>query len=301
VKFLKPKSMKNLHLRKVISTGLVLFITCICFQAFSQRKADAKVPKGSYKLEYKYLSDKFIQYVNKTKMTQDLDLNGQSMLVYVNSFLKCGIKASGKNGDNLKLMIRIDSMKQDIDSPQGMSGGDVTDAMGKEFELEVAPSGKITDLSGAAKLVLNLPTGSESDASESFIDFFPVLPTEVVKKGDTWVTNDTIKINGKNATRWMPVKSECIFEGIEKVNGMACAKISVTISGTMKMVNQAQGMEITVTGDYTGTKILLFAVKEGFFISETSKTKMKGSVDIPDQGMTLPVVIDIDAITEMVK
>jgi hypothetical protein len=69
----------------------------------------------------------------------------------------------------------------------------------------------------------------------------------------------------------------------------------------MKVVTQAQGMEITTTGDFTGTTVLLFAIKEGFFVSLTSKTKIKGYVDIPDQGMTLPVVMDIDAVTEMVK
>ena len=293
--------MRNSFSGKVLFTIISIFILFISSTGYSQQKTDEKLPVGSIKLEYKYLSDKFIQYVTDTKLIQDMDINGQSMLVNVDSYMKCSVKTSGKHGDNLRLVIKIDSLTQNVDTPQGAYGGSIPEVINKEINIEISPSGRIIDLSEAAKLVFNIPGSGESDASEAFSDYFPELPKGSVKKGDSWIMHDTINIKSKSIARWMPVESDCKFEAIENFNGYECAKISATISGSMKITNYTQGMEINTSGTYTGTKVLLFAIREGFFVRETNNTKMKGTVDIPDQNMTLPVVMDIVTVTKIGK
>jgi len=97
------------------------------------------------------------------------------------------------------------------------------------------------------------------------------------------------------------VESSNKFEGIENIDGIDCAKISATLSGSRKMTTQSQGMDILTNGPFTGTLVLLFAVKEGYLIKETVTTKMTGNVEIPSQNMSFPVVMDITSINQNVK
>lgn len=290
-----------------LSPGKVLFVSLatlallIDSPVYSQNKPAENLPSGSVKLVYNYPSDKSVKYHVDGKIVQDMDVNGQSMLVNVSTFVGCTIKSTGKQGDKITLEIKIDSMAQNIDSPQGVAGGPINEVKDKAFNVVITSDGKIIDLSEAAKITISIPGSGESDASQTFSDFFPVLPNGPVKPGDTWITHDTSDIKASTMTRWMPVEANCKFEGMEQYNGFECAKITSDLSGTMKITNEAQGMNISTSGTFTGTRTLLFAVKEGYFISETVKTKMNGTVEITDQGMSFPLVMDITTTNELVK
>jgi hypothetical protein len=99
----------------------------------------------------------------------------------------------------------------------------------------------------------------------------------------------------------MPVESNYKFEEIKTIDGMECAVLSATVSGVRKMTTQTQGMTINTSGPYTGTMILIFAIKEGYFIKETVTNKLKGTIEIPDQNMSFPLVMDIVSTNEIVK
>lgn len=293
--------MKNVDSTRVHFILLLIISLILNLPGFSQKKPDTSLPAGTIKLVYSYPSDRAIKYLNSTKIVQDMDINGQSMLVNVSTYLECMVKQSGKQGGNLKMEIKIDTMATSIDSPQGSSGGTVNELKDKVFNIVISPSGKTTDISEAAKLMYHGAGGEQTDASETFQNYFPALPEAPVKAGDTWITRDTIKGKSLSTSRWMPVESNNKFEGIEKYNGIDCARITATLSGLMKMTNQSQGMDIAVSGKYTGTMILLFAVNEGYFVRESTTTKMTGTIDITSENMSFPVVMDITSTNEMVK
>ncbi|MGA2407224.1 MAG: hypothetical protein ABSF81_10815 [Bacteroidales bacterium] len=288
-------------------SGKYLFTSAIFFTLFtgstvySQKKSDVSLPAGSVKLEYNYPAGKSFKYLSDTKIVQNMDVNGQSMLVNIAMLLGCEVKSAGKQGENLNLEIKIDSMAQNIESPQGSAGGPINDVKGKVFNLIISPSGKTIDLSGASKIAYTVEGSGESTMAQSFLNYFPALPKDPVKTGDSWITNDTIQSKTQSMSMWMPVESNNKFEGIEKIDGIDCAKISATLSGTRKMTTQSQGMEIHTSGPFTGTQILLFAVKEGYFIKQSGTTKMTGNIEIPDQNMSFSVVMDITSTNEIVK
>jgi hypothetical protein len=293
--------MKNLHVRNLAATGLTLILAGICSLGYSQKKSQESPIKGSIKLEYNYPADKTFKYVADTKIVQDMDVNGQSMLVNVSMYMGCEVKAAGKIGENLKLEIKIDSMAQNVESPQGSAGGPINDINGKVFNMIISPAGKAIDLTEASKIVYTIQGSGESSLTESFLNYFPVLPKNGVKPGDTWVFNDTINTKTPTNKIWMPVESNFKFEGIENVDGIECARITATLSGTRKMTTQSQGMEIHTSGPYTGTQVLYFAVKEGYLIREAFNTKMTGIIEIPDQNMSFPVVMNITSSNGVVK
>jgi hypothetical protein len=230
-----------------------------------------------------------------------MDVNGQSMLVNVAMYLGCEVKAAGKIGDSLKLEIMIDSMKQDVESPQGAAGGPINEVKGKVFNMVISPSGKTVDLTEAAKVIYTMEGSGESNLTQAFLNYFPALPEKEVKPGDTWVSNDTINSKSPTNSIYMPVESNFKFEGVENIDGVDCAKITATLSGTRKMSTQSQGMDIQTSGPYTGTQVLYIALKEGYLMKETVTTKMTGTIEIPDQNMSFPVVMSITASNGLVK
>ena len=98
----------------------------------------------------------------------------------------------------------------------------------------------------------------------------------------------------------MIVKADNKFEGYEQINGINCAKISFTLSGTRILKTQTQGMDIKMSGPYTGTGELYFALDKGYFLKQIVKTRMTGQMEItsPDV-MSFPVTIDQNSVTEL--
>jgi hypothetical protein len=293
--------MKTLHIKNLVITVMALILSGNCFIGFSQKKSDSSNQKVGLKLEYKYPADKYVKYFTDTKIVQDMDVNGQSMLVNVSVSLGCEVKSAGKQGENLNLEIKIDTMAQNVESPQGSTGGPISEVKGKVFNMIISPSGKILDLSGASKVVYTVEGSGEANMNQSFISYFPALPGKSVQPGDTWTTNDTIDSKSQTSSIWMPVETTYKFEGIEKVNGSDCAKITATLTGTRKMTTQSQGMEIHAGGPFTGNLTLLFAINEGYFIKQTIVSKVTGNIEIPDQNMSFPVVMTITSTNEIVK
>jgi len=293
--------MKNLNVKNLVITGLILALSGIYSIGYSQKKSDESLQKGGVKLEYNYPAANYVKYLSDTKVVQDMDVNGQSMLVNVSMALGCEVKSAGKQGENLNLEIKIDTMGQSVESPQGSGGGPINDVKEKVFNMVISPSGKIVDLSGASKIVFTVEGSGESNLGQSFLSYFPALPKNPVKEGDTWTSNDTIDSKTQTNSVWMPVESSYKFEGIEKINGVDCAKISATLTGTRKMNTQSQGMEIHTSGPFTGTLTLFFAVNGGYFVKQSVVSKMTGNIEIPDQNMSFPVVMTITSTNEIVK
>ena len=91
------------------------------------------------------------------------------------------------------------------------------------------------------------------------------------------------------------------LEGVENMDGIECAKISSQHSGMWTMAVQSQGMDIIIKGPFTGTSECLFAVKEGYFVKNTSSTKMAGELELSSQGMSMPIVIEMKSVNEVKK
>jgi hypothetical protein len=98
------------------------------------------------------------------------------------------------------------------------------------------------------------------------------------------------------------VQSENTFVGYELINGVNCAKITSALSGTRIMKTQTQGMDIKISGPYTGSITSYFAPSTGYFLKQEISTKMNGTIDItaPD-AMSFPIVMETTTVKEEVK
>ena len=254
---------------------------------------------GAVKLAYKYPADKAVRYLTNSTMVQIMDVQGQTMQTDVNSAFGCSVKSAGIVDNNLKLEIAVDTIGQTSNSPMGGSGGAVQGIKGKSCILLITPDGKVADMSGAAGLTYSIEGSGETNLSQTLGDFFPRLPENPVKTGDTWNLTDSLMTISTNMTMKTVDQSVNKVEGFETVNGIECARITGQHTGTMTMAVQNQGMDIFIKGPYSGISEYLFAVKEGYLVKLTSSTKVKGNLEISSMGMEMPIGIEMKAVTEM--
>ena len=99
----------------------------------------------------------------------------------------------------------------------------------------------------------------------------------------------------------MKTKFENKLEGTEKVNGYDCIKISSNLSGTQIILTQSEGMDVKVTGPFTGTAVLYFSAAEGYFIRYSSTIKMKGNVEVMSMAMTVPIELEMTSETNVIN
>jgi hypothetical protein len=205
------------------------------------------------------------------------------------------------DGGNLKLEIRIDTMSQVTDTPQGTAGGLISDVAGKSFYMTLSPEGKEVDLKDAEKIVFT-SENVETNVAQSFIDYFPDVPARAIKPGDTWPTDDTVSNKSGTIGLKMIVHADNTFQGIETVDGIECAKITSVLTGTRETAVQTQGMDITQSFKFTGTSELLFAVKEGYYLKHTINNKLTGTMEIGGaQSMSMPVTGDMVSVSMLKK
>jgi len=293
--------MKALTTIKHASILIVLFILILSITGFTLKKSESP-GTNPVKLVYSFAEGKSISYNSATAISQNMDVNGQTMNVLIDYNLGFRVKMVGKSDENLKLEITIDSLITKVDSPNGSVGGKIKDVEGKIFNMLLSPNGKEVDLNEAAKIEYTVEGASGGNLSTTFANIFPDLPEKAVNPGDTWIKNDSV-ISKTTASKTSQIfQSSNKFEGLEKINGIECAKITSTITGTMATTAQNQGMDIFSSGPYNGTVTLYFAVKEGYFVRQEISTKMTGTIEISGpQNMTFPVVMETNGKIEAKK
>lgn len=290
--------MRKFSSFRSLKASLIIMSIAVSFTVNSQNKP----AENGVKLVYKYSGNKSYKYLNVTKIVQSMDVGGQTMDVNVNSVLGCTVKSAGVKDNNLLLEVKIDSVLQVMDTPQGGAGGEITDAKGKTFSMVLSPVGKEIDVTGAKAITYNVEGSGQSDASQQFSGFFPDLPEGVVSPGYKWSSSDTLKTGTTENSNLMVVKSANTFDGYEEVNGIKCAKISTLVEGTRTTKTQTQGMDLFMTGPFTGTVTLYFNLEAGCFVKQIVKTRLVGKIDITGaQEMSFPMVMDTNSTNELLK
>jgi hypothetical protein len=265
-------------------------------------KVESTAAKKKVLLKYNYPQDKAVKYLNETRMRQTMDIQGMAMEANVETIAGCSIISAGREAGNLKLVVMIDTLAQTIESPNGYSGGAITDAIGKSFNMTISALGKELDLTSANELVFDIPGSGKSNATQTFADFFPDLPAKKIKPGFKWTSTDSVNAVAPSMTTISFTIAENTFEGVETIDGIDCAKFTSILSGTHSIKTETQGMDVKTNGKFTGTGIVYFAIKEGYFVKQTSELKLEGTLELTyPQEMSMPMTMEISSVNEMVK
>jgi hypothetical protein len=288
--------MKTSNFFKSSTILVFLFIVVISSTSFTYNSRSISGPKDPVRFVYSFNVGKPVTYFSSTVVIQAMDINGQTVNVQVNNDLAYTVKFEGKAGDNLKLLITIDSLTTKTESMQGSTGGKIKDVGGKSFNLILSPSGKIIDASEAEKIEYSADGTQKSSMLQFFSHNFPEVPEKQVSIGDTWIKNDTLRAKTSTSITTQIVTSTNKFDGIEKINGVDCAKITSSITGNMQATVQNNGMDIFMNGPLQGNVTIFFALTEGYLVKQDVSSKVNGNIEITGaQNMTFPMVMETNS------
>jgi hypothetical protein len=169
-------------------------------------------------------------------------------------------------------------METEIVTPQGKLDTDVSQVIGKSFQMTVSATGEELDISGADTITYELGTQGARSIESQFSVFFPDLPERPVKVSDTWTTESTVTEEGMDGDFEIAFVNENTLAGFETIQGLECAKITAPFTGTLKGKGQEQGVELITDADIKGTSTWYFAYQEGIYVKETTTGVAEGKV-----------------------
>lgn len=249
-------------------------------------RAAVKSPAGLV-LEYKMPDGQVLKYEEKQEAREVGEVMGQTRESVSIATSALSFRAKGLRGKDYLLGVTIDDMTLNITNAGGDLSPDLTPVRGKSFDMTLSPLGIEVDVSAAEAITFEMVTGTRSVAS-GFKVFFPDLPTQAVKVGDSWPSNAVVEDKAGMTEIRLEFQSVNTLEGFETVDGIECARISSKLTGTISGTGSQEGADLLFGGTIGGTDVWYFAVKEGVYVKSTSDsvTEMTISVTGP---MTLTI------------
>jgi len=229
-------------------------------------------------LAYQFPEGKTISYRQAETQSQFMQFGGQDMNVLNQVSMEFTAKPKSVKEGNFGLGVTIDAMKISIQSPQGDLSPDLSQILGKSFDMTLSRLGKELDTSAAAAIKYQVDANSSRDLSTPFQAFFPDLPDRPVKKGDTWPSEDKVVQNSGNGEIIVSAKNVNTLDGFETIEGIECARIKTAITGTLAGNLEQGGVALTLDCKLEGSGTWYFAVKEGFLVKSDGKSKFSGNI-----------------------
>ena len=249
-------------------------------------------PQTGLILQYRMPEGQKLTYDSWEKTRQVSDMMGMAIEVDIDSTNSFTVQSKGAMEDKNQLTITINGMSLKVQSAQGGLEPDMSQVIGKSFDMTLSHLGEESELKGAEEITYEMgPEGTRSIAS-TFKQIFPDLAGRPLKMGETWPDETTISEKTDNGEMVIRISEENTLDGFETIDEMECVRILSRYTGTLEGRGQQQGIETISTGDIRGTSTWYFAYKEGIFVKHTNKGTAEGKVDVPSQGLEIPFTRD---------
>jgi len=239
-------------------------------------------------LEYKMPAGQVLRYLGTDEVRETTDRMGETTETVVTGSGTDTFRAKGwKNGNHL-LEVTIDESTLAISSTRGETKPDLKPVIGKSFDMVLSPLGAEVDVSGDEAITFTSLSGPRSVAA-GYKTFFPDLPGQPVRVGDSWTTNSAAEEKAGPLTIRTEIQRVNTIEGFEAVGGMDCLRITAKLTGRVSGSGNAQGTDIKLEGEIKGTDVWHFAPKEGIFVQSNSDIVNTTTATVTrGQTMTLP-------------
>jgi hypothetical protein len=256
-------------------------------------------PETGLILTYRMPGKGPLRYRMTSTFLQSMDMGGQSMETESNSMTTMSFASRGMREDDLLLKVTIDEASVSVVAPVGVMEGDMSEAIGKSFDMTLSPLGEEKDLPDPNSIQYNLGDAGKRSAISSVQMMFPDLPGRPVKVGDSWTTVDGFTEGGGGGEMTISFESVNTLVGFETIDLMDCAVIEADYTGTMKGSGVEGPAKWESEGELEGASKWYFAYKQGILIKDTSELTGTTTVvaDTPGGKMTIPTMQDISTET----
>ena len=241
-------------------------------------------------LTYRMHENQALTYRYTNDFVQTMDVMGQSMKITGDELHVFTAASMGMKTDNLAFTVTMDSMSMNIATPQGNMAPDLSAIPGKSFKMVLTPLGEEMEIAGADTIEYEMAGQGKRSIESTFLALFPDLPAGPVTVGDSWTTTDSIPESSDDGEMLIVLNNTHTLDGYETMLGMACAKITTNITGTMSGKGRQGGMELISEATIEGSEIWYFAYEKGIFVESISGGTAVGTIrDAGGQGLNIPM------------
>jgi hypothetical protein len=258
-------------------------------------------PQSGLILQYRMPEGQVLKYESWGETHQTMDVMGQSIDVDIDSTNAFTVTSKGQKEKDHQLTITIDGMSIKIQSPQAELEADMSDVIGKSFDMVLSSLGEELELIGAEAIEYDMGPEGTRNVAAGFQDIFPSVADRPVKVGDTWPDESIVTDKSSSGEAVIKISGVNTLEGFETVEGWECVRVSAKASGTIEGTGEQQGMELITKGDIKGTATWYFAYKEGLFVKQTMEGSIEGTVNVPSQNIDIPFTRDMTSEIKLIK
>ncbi len=292
--------MKSKQISTFLTLVLLLLPLIFFLAGCAAKKPLAESPETGLTLLYRLPPETGLYYVSESDIVQSVDFQGQAMVADIKQVMTFNLKPVSASEGRLTLEIIIDTLGLDTKSTMMNVSADVSNVLGKRFNMDLSDKGNELDVSGAEPIEYSIPQTGNRSIALNFQTFFPDLPEQKIKIGDRWSETDTINEVSETEEVVLVLQSYNTFEGIESVGGYECVKVVSKLNGPRNATQNAQGMTITSKGEVEGVMTWYFAYKEGLYVKSVTESVDSSTVSISGgQSFTFPMTQNMKSVTEM--
>lgn len=260
-------------------------------------------PRTGLLLTYRMPEDKSLRYQSTIEQTHNMrGMGGRSRAFDATRTVEFSATSKGVDGGNHQLSITIDRLEFRLETPRGEMGREVSEVVGKSFDMVLSPRGEELSLSGADAAVYDLGPAGRQDVEDMFVTFFPDLAAGPVRLGETWTSTSTTTDKAYGSGAMVNLESVNTLEGLETVDGVECVKITSAIGGTMEGASADPREIAAVAGAIEGTGVWYFAHKEGVLVKMTTSVRVTGEMTMGgQQGIPMPMTQETTVETRLLR
>ena len=267
-----------------------VFVSVVLLTAGCGGRGGVGGPGKGVDLKYGISDQGQLTYRSVTESVQDMNVHGMEMRVTSNKRLVYSVLQKEREGEDLLLLVTVDSLSADTVSPQGSISADVDGVLGESFEMLLSPVGHEIDVSGAEALEYEMGMAGTRNLAADFQAVFPDLAGRRVMVGDTWTTADTLNIEEGDSEVIIMATAVNTLEGYETVGGLECVRVSAAVTGTLKGGGMQGGAKMVFDGTFEGNETWHFAYKEGIYVKGVSESNILNTVSLSGpQELEIPV------------
>ncbi len=235
----------------------------------------------AYDLKYKPVPGISYYFTGKGNAQAYQNIQGQERDIVSSNYIRYKIMVD-KLGENYSAIITFDSLfsKTAAAEAEIVDNGELE--KGKSLNLIFTSSGNKIESKEIDKI-----TGLRNFSSHMFIR----LPENPIKPGDKWFFQDKDSSNNRFVTL---SNTNYKFEGIEKKNGIECAKISFNSTSDSKIEGKDNNLYVVRKGKITSEGIIYFDIEKGMILEFGEKSNGVFTVNISDYGIEFPMTTKVN-------
>ena len=281
---------------------LVVSIPVILMPGCAAKKTIAESPETGITLKYKLPGDPGLYYTTRSDIKQEMNIQGQVIGANIEQVMAFELNPVAIDDGKMTFNITMDTLEMDVKSPMANFSANTANVLGKSFNMVLSDTGEELDLSEAESLEYSIAQAGNRSVALNFQTFFPDLPDQKIKIGDTWMETDTITEESDTEEVLMILTSNNRFEGMETVEGYECVKVVATLSGPRTGIQNAQGVTLKTEGEVEGTMTWYFAFKEGIYVKSVMDSSSESTITASGaQNISFPMKMDIQSVVEVAK